>query len=874
MALVSSSYIPNVATDTYWSVAQAYEVSGAGYTAGGVELTGTAWSGAIYSCTNPSWAELTVSNARYLVFYDKSIGTGASSYPLIGYIDLEAPQTLSAQPFTLILPSGMLFTILTGSRGPSWLNVLDYGADATGTSDSTTAFTNAIAALPSTGGWVYAPTGAYKISSTLTLHQFQGLRGDGAAVTVLNYYGTGQCVNATNTNTPTGLPTPCGFEGVTIDGANAGTGAVGLQLGNLYSSWSHDLYIRNFHSSGAIGLYFKNYGGSPDAEKLRFLGVTLTNNTTDVVLDTGSFDYSVFEFYTPNTNANQCGVTLQNAAELYGCRLSIRGNYATAATNTGWVLGLDPGNTSGTSSIQNGEFDICVEADGSTVGHKTIMMGSALPNCQISGVGVMVFANTEFQGAAINPGSLFCFSGYVNDPVLGTSSYGDAAMFHGGTQWAIQGGSTNTLVTGQHIYAQFGDVNEYKLPNTSATIAGFGDPFPRARRIELLLHQPASGAHCVVTWPSNVVWANGYSTLSTTNSAVDRILLTYYPGDTTWYAVLTTAPNVVQSGALGTPSSGTLTNCTLPEAAVTGVDNANGTGSVGGIQLLEPLTTTTIYTASTAPTIGQTTLWNASSGNLTPTLPALSGLSVGACLTVGRDPADNSTHTVTLSCSGSDTFYSSGATSASFLRGEQRTFQVISVSGTKHWATAGCNTPVSALDARYLNGQFAPADNGWLAWSADPLLAYTGLIVTGGDAYFIQVPIRQTATISNVILYVATAGASLTSGENFAGLFSATGTLLSATADQTTNWQSTGLKTMALSAAQTVAAGVYYVGFYGNGTTLPKFSYNASTNANFGANSGTYPRIGIDVTNTGLTTAFHSPAAISATTTAYWAAVS
>lgn len=48
-------------------------------------------------------------------------------------------------------------------------NVLQYGADPTYTTDSTTAIQDAIDAVPSTGGVVYFPIGNYKVTSTITI---------------------------------------------------------------------------------------------------------------------------------------------------------------------------------------------------------------------------------------------------------------------------------------------------------------------------------------------------------------------------------------------------------------------------------------------------------------------------------------------------------------------------------------------------------------------------------------------------------------------------------------------------------------------------------------------------------------------------------
>lgn len=64
-------------------------------------------------------------------------------------------------------------TLLVGGneriKGPNpWCDVIAYGADPTGVADSTTAFNNAIAAIP-LGGIVWIPTGTYKITSTITI---------------------------------------------------------------------------------------------------------------------------------------------------------------------------------------------------------------------------------------------------------------------------------------------------------------------------------------------------------------------------------------------------------------------------------------------------------------------------------------------------------------------------------------------------------------------------------------------------------------------------------------------------------------------------------------------------------------------------------
>lgn len=110
-ALVADTYTPNQDSDEFWSDVSANEVSGTGYSAGGVTLankaltvTGASNKVAI-DADDPSWSAVTVT-ARYAVFY-KSTGVAATSM-LICYVDFGANQVLIGNDFRIALPSGGL----------------------------------------------------------------------------------------------------------------------------------------------------------------------------------------------------------------------------------------------------------------------------------------------------------------------------------------------------------------------------------------------------------------------------------------------------------------------------------------------------------------------------------------------------------------------------------------------------------------------------------------------------------------------------------------------------------------------------------------------------------------------------------------------
>lgn len=136
-----------------------------------------------------------------------------------------------------------------------------------------------------------------------------------------------------------------------------------------------------------------------------------------------------------------------------------------------------------------------------------------------------------------------------------------------------------------------------------------------------------------------------------------------------------------------------------------------------------------------------------------------------------------------------------------------------------------------------------PAKHNLITWTQDPrTLRSTGDTLTGGVVYLAKLDIANRSTVvSNLLVGVITAGATLTSGQNFVGLYNSSGTLLATSADQTTAWGTTGLKAAAIT-PQTLAVGSYYVAILSNGTTKPVFA----TGAGHGQDS---------ITNVGLTTA-------------------
>lgn len=182
----------------------------------------------------------------------------------------------------------------------------------------------------------------------------------------------------------------------------------------------------------------------------------------------------------------------------------------------------------------------------------------------------------------------------------------------------------------------------------------------------------------------------------------------------------------------------------------------------------------------------------------------------------------------------------------------------------------------SMLDTSKVPVSVSAEDQNYLGWTYDPAQIQSSTIGSAGLLYINKVKLPGPLTVTNVHLYVGTAGATLTSGQCFAMLYAPNGVLLGQTATQHTAWTTTGLKNMALTTPQFVQWNSCYVGFYSTGTTQPAFA-RASSGLAAAINAGLVtPNLRFASASTALTTAPPNPflATQTATANAYWAAVS
>ena len=151
------------------------------------------------------------------------------------------------------------------------------------------------------------------------------------------------------------------------------------------------------------------------------------------------------------------------------------------------------------------------------------------------------------------------------------------------------------------------------------------------------------------------------------------------------------------------------------------------------------------------------------------------------------------------------------------------------------------STSTSAVRKGYMDASlapvintFGPADHGLLAWSMDPATTNAGgTTLSAGYIYMVELVLRQTATISNINAVLGSAGSGLTANQCLAAVYDSSGTRKGITADMSTVWNTTGNKSMALTASFSATAGRYYAAFLFNGTTSPGFACGSTFGAVF-----------------------------------------
>ncbi|MFD9618497.1 hypothetical protein ACFWB2_14675 [Streptomyces virginiae] len=168
-------------------------------------------------------------------------------------------------------------------------------------------------------------------------------------------------------------------------------------------------------------------------------------------------------------------------------------------------------------------------------------------------------------------------------------------------------------------------------------------------------------------------------------------------------------------------------------------------------------------------------------------------------------------------------------------------------------------------------------DLGYKSWAYDTAAAGTPLITTTATIYLVRLPCRRAETWTNLHLGITAVGSTLTSNQNFVGIYNSAGTRVAVSADITSTFAGTiGEKTIPFVTPLSATPGFYWAAILCTGTTPVTLVRGAGSvadlgNAVVGAAGRRFGTIG---TGTSLPASI-TPSSIAATTSnTYWVAVS
>lgn len=225
----------------------------------------------------------------------------------------------------------------------AWVNVLDHGADNTGSSDSSSAFLSAINALPSGGGTVYVPSGQYALNITITKPNVI-IQGAGASSTVLRNNTTVAGTYCLNFNLPvfdsSVPPFGASVKDVAIIAANFANNYHGISVtncaqgmfSNIYlNNVGHGLLLSNCYNSTFNNFFVRNFGKGVVSSSLAannnsfnawyFFGGNSANTAQPIYDTTGKFGQNTFtDMIMEGSGQQSYSVINGNGNTFVGCR--------------------------------------------------------------------------------------------------------------------------------------------------------------------------------------------------------------------------------------------------------------------------------------------------------------------------------------------------------------------------------------------------------------------------------------------------------------------------------------------------------------------------------------------------------------------------
>lgn len=369
--------------------------------------------------------------------------------------------------------SGALRVVPGASPAMRAINVLDFGADPTGATDSTTALQAALDAVHSAGGVVEVPSGTYLFSDTLNIKTKTTLRGLGTlkAAPVADWTGGTPYRGISNVNQAASSITDENIviEGITIDYSNFGTG----------DGTEHPIRIRM--ARRVIIQDCRIVGGTSSVALLACDDTLEESNTYLNFLNCGSDHWD-----NPKN------------ARLVGCHIE--------TTSSAQMVNFNPENSAGTGTghiadgfTMTGCTLVSTEATSTPCQLEPLATGNTVKNVTVSGntfKGVWVVARGDVQGVTItantfsdfqgNTSAIFCSTQFGGTPsgVTITGNVVRDPLTAAPLVAVIYSNSDSALISGNIVLGSGYSVSAVSVGSTNGTmIANYAPTSPSLGRI-------------------------------------------------------------------------------------------------------------------------------------------------------------------------------------------------------------------------------------------------------------------------------------------------------------------------------------------------------------------------------------------------------
>lgn len=529
------------------------------------------------------------------------------------------------------------------------LDVTAYGADPTGTTDSTSAFTNALSTLYSAGGGkILIPSGKYVLSGSAPINL--------SGMSNITFEGTG----GFNPAGAAGAGTVLYYEGASaadcFDVTGAGTGIVfrNIAFNGVSSSWTGN-YINVANSASVLA--------NLSIENCEFL---MTNTTSASGVKLGSVAAAVFKNCSfsggvagiaSNATYTSTEVNVQNCYFTGSTtNLQFSGQNLTALSNyfTGGTTGIQVSGGSSSPVIKGNNFNSL------TTGIVTVdtvgvdISNNSFTNCTTATTYNTAAANLATNGNFENGLTGWTALGSATQSVIFTDTIlGDAELGQYVTNGSVLGGAQNTSFTGVAATA-------YQVSCWVKRTSGTGQPVLKLVDSTNSITGTSSALNTTGTWTrltatvttgasTPTVAANIQTTVSTSATTFEVGLLTVRQSTVLLPEVFSlNYLSNVYAGTYTNTITGAYTQCGVVEDPV-GAVAQYGNNIFGGLITqnsgFDTLLGNNLRVPGTATVTGNTTVNGATT--LAPTSTSATGLTVNNPSGTSVDVADLQVNSVT-----------------------------------------------------------------------------------------------------------------------------------------------------------------------------------------------------------------------------------